>query len=192
MIGNKILSTIFTPSNFNYTWNYTMGYSFTVSQDCYVTELGGCFNGTKSVFLKNKTTGVVIASASVTASNTFSYTELSTPILLTIGNTYQVFVQLVGSGGAYGRITSPVTIGNVTITASGYTAGTATNIDSYTIKSAMYGVADISIVDSISSINMKTKVGDSWKEVQSIYHKVGGVWKPVTKVFTKVSGIWKE
>src|SRR5262245_16937399 len=38
-------------------WNYNMGYGFTPNKTLVVTHLGGFFNGTKTVYLYNRTTG---------------------------------------------------------------------------------------------------------------------------------------
>jgi hypothetical protein len=50
----------------NVNWNYTMGYNFTPQQNGKITKLGGYFNGTKTVYLWDKTTSTLLAQVNVT------------------------------------------------------------------------------------------------------------------------------
>jgi hypothetical protein len=128
-----------------YAWNYTMGYGFTPSKTLTVTALGGFFNGAKTVYLFNRTTGAVIASASVTAANNWAYTYI-TPVILTAGTAYSVGVSLGGSGGAYrnGTAATPRTLADATITGSCYRSGSALEPCAGTVISGInYGMADL-------------------------------------------------
>lgn len=53
------------------------------------------------------------------------------------------------------------------------------------------GYARITAV-KVDSIATSVKVGNSWKQVESIYVKIDGVWKPVEALYTKIGGVWKE
>mgnify|MGYP001572454800 CR=1 FL=1 len=136
----------------NNSWNDAMGYHFTPLKDGKITKLGGFFNGTKVVKLFNKSTGTLLASATVTAGNTWSYASI-TPISVKSGITYTVAVYLKGSGGSLRirrdrKALLPRTFGDIRIQASAYTStyynpsARPTN-SSYT---AMYGQADVEFV----------------------------------------------
>lgn len=53
------------------------------------------------------------------------------------------------------------------------------------------GYARITAV-KVESIAASVKIGDAWKQVESIYVKIDGVWKPVEALYTKIGGVWKE
>ena len=89
-----------TPSRTDLPWNMAMGYHFTPFVDGQVTALGGFFNGTKLVRLFETATGTVLASATVSAANTWSYTPIN-PVSVRPGTTYTVAVYLAGSGASY-------------------------------------------------------------------------------------------
>ncbi|MFH1855661.1 MAG: hypothetical protein ABH836_00340 [Candidatus Omnitrophota bacterium] len=125
----------------NIAWNYTMGYHFTPQEDGKITKLGGYFNGTKTVYLWNKTTGALLAQTTVTANNAWAYTGI-TPVSVIKGQTYTVAVYLNSSGASYRPgINLPQIYGNIKIESSTYVYGNSrpTNI----ITSTMYGQADI-------------------------------------------------
>src|SRR5436305_615190 len=84
----------------NIAWSYTMGYGFTPNKTITVTALGGFFDGTKTVYLYDRTTGAVLASASATAANSWGYAPIP-PVTLTKLSPYSIGVDLAGSGGAY-------------------------------------------------------------------------------------------
>jgi hypothetical protein len=125
-------------------WNYTMGYHFTPLRHGYVTGLGGDFQGVKSVWLWNRTTGAgSIADLVDGAATGFTY-HPTTPILVRASQGYTVGVKLNGSGGSYRYALStplPRTVGDIRIDASTYIAGDARPTNSVT--SVMYGQADI-------------------------------------------------
>lgn len=53
------------------------------------------------------------------------------------------------------------------------------------------GYARITVV-KVDSIAAPVKVGNSWKQVESVYVKIDGVWKPVEALYAKIGGVWKE
>ncbi len=126
----------------NFGWNYTMGYHFTPQKSGRITKLGGFFNGAKTVYLWDKTTGALLAQANVTSANSWNYTSIST-VSVQAGKTYTVAVYLGGSGGSYraGIATLPKIYADIKIEGSTYNSGTArptNNITTY-----MYGQVDI-------------------------------------------------
>jgi hypothetical protein len=133
----------------NVAWSYTMGYAFTPSQVITVTSLGGYFNGTRTVYLYDRTTGAVLASATVTAANSWAYAPI-TPVTLTKLMPYSVAVDLAGSGGAYRTSMSslPSVAAAATIDGSCYRyASTAEPCaTSGLIAGTNYGMADLKYV----------------------------------------------
>jgi hypothetical protein len=130
----------------NIAWNYAMGYHFTPQVTGQVIELGGFLSGTKTVKLFNKSTGVLLAQATVSAANNWSYTAI-TPVAVQAGATYTVAVYLAGSGGSYrnGIITLPQVYGPVRIDGSTYvsTASDPNARPTNNITTRMYGQADV-------------------------------------------------
>ena len=136
----------------NIAWNYAMGYHFTPLVNGQVTALGGYFNGTRTVKLFNKVTGTVLATATVSAANTWAYTGIA-PVNVTAGTTYTIAVYLAGSGASRRSGLSPTlprTFADIRIEGSTYTATstTPTAVPTNTITATMYGQADISFVPS--------------------------------------------
>ncbi|HYN21765.1 MAG TPA: hypothetical protein VE078_12445, partial [Thermoanaerobaculia bacterium] len=130
--------------NTNVSWNYNMGYGFTPNKSLTVTSLGGFFNGTKSVYLYNRSTGAVVASATVTAANSWGYSPI-TPVTLSAGTPYSIAVYLAGSGGAYrsGVAAMPRVLADATIDGSCYrSASAAEPCSSAMVASTNYGMAD--------------------------------------------------
>lgn len=39
---------------------------------------------------------------------------------------------------------------------------------------------------------MRTRIGSSWKNPQSVNAKIGGTWKESTDGFAKINGVWKR
>jgi len=126
-------------------WPYTMGYGFTPNKTITVTALGGFFNGAKTVYLYDRTTGAVLASATATAANSWGYAPIS-PVVLTKSSPYSIGVNLAGSGGAYrASMTSmPTSLTDATIDGSCYRyASTAEPCaSSGLIAGVNYGMAD--------------------------------------------------
>lgn len=135
----------------NVAWNYNMGYAFTPNKTIVVTALGGFFNGTKTVYLYDRTTGAVVASASVTSANGWAYAPI-TPVVLTKDAPYSVAVYLAGSGAAYrtGMAAMPRALTDATIEGSCYrSASTAEPCSSSgTIPMTNYGMADLKYLPS--------------------------------------------
>lgn len=131
----------------NISWNYAMGYHFTPLKDGTITKVGGFFNGTKVVKLFNKSTKTLIASATVTASNSWGYASI-TPISVKAGTTYTVAVYLNGSGGSRRSSLSPALpriFGDIRIEGSTYasTSYNSSKRPTNSIYSTMYGQADV-------------------------------------------------
>jgi len=130
-------------------WPYTMGYAFTPSQVITVTSLGGYFNGTKTVYLYDRTTGAVLASATVTAANGWGYATIA-PVTLTKLMPYSVAVDLAGSGGAYrtNMPSMPSVAAAATIDGSCYRYSSTAEPCGYSglIAGTNYGMADIKYV----------------------------------------------
>jgi hypothetical protein len=129
----------------NIGWDYNMGYAFTPNKTIVVTALGGFFNGTKTVYLYDRTNGAVLASASVTAANGWAYATIL-PVTLLVGNPYSVGVYLAGSGAAYrtGMAAMPRALTDATIDGSCYRSASTAEPCSYSglIPTTNYGMAD--------------------------------------------------
>ena len=127
------------------SWNYTAGYHFTPLQAGQITQLGGLFNGTKTVYLWNKTMGVLLAQTQVTSKNAWSYSDI-VPVDVIPSYTYTVAVALDGSGGshAYDIPSLPLTCGDIRIEGSTFAYGNSRPVS--TVSQQMYGQVDINFV----------------------------------------------
>ena len=127
------------------TWNYTMGYQFTPTVNGQITKLGGFFDGTRTVKLYDSNYNV-LASASVTSANNWSYTAI-TPVSVSSGLVYYVVIDFAGGLGSYwSSLTNayPFTCNNITIQTTVYQNPSGTfNASHLTDPSLMYGLADI-------------------------------------------------
>jgi hypothetical protein len=95
----------------NAGYNMNMGFKFTPTAAATATKLGGLYNGTMIVRLYENPTSMfnetVIAQATHTSANAFSYTPIA-PVALTAGTLYGVAVDLAGgSAAAYTRLEIP-------------------------------------------------------------------------------------
>jgi len=110
-----------TPTSINLTWFQVAGYHFKPLVNGEITKLGGYFNGTKTVKLFNKTTGVLLATTTVSSSNSWSYSAI-TPVPVTAGASYTVAVYLNKSGMSREHLSAanyfPNTYDDIEITAS--------------------------------------------------------------------------
>jgi hypothetical protein len=83
-----------------------MGYHFTPQSNGKIKQLGGQFDGSKTVKLFRRVVGgtsIELASTTVTSTNNgWGYTDI-TPIVVQAGVQYTVAVYLNGSGGTYRR-----------------------------------------------------------------------------------------
>lgn len=129
----------------NLYWNYTMGYSFTPLTDGYITRLGGMFNGTRTIYLWNSSTGELLAQTDVSSSNIWGFTKIA-PVPVTAGTQYTVAVYLRGTGGSFRSQVSPFprTYGNITILGSRYAQGNQLPTAASTAN--MYGQVDVTFV----------------------------------------------
>ncbi len=129
--------------NTNVNWDYTMGYKFSPTQNGQISKLCGYFSGTKPVKLYSSTYAV-LASASVTGSNSWSCTAI-TPVAVASGLDYYVVAYLGGSGAAYQYLPSslPRTCGAVNVKTSVYQSGNIFNSAHSDYGGTMYGATDI-------------------------------------------------
>jgi len=139
--GDNAYGTLTT----NIGWNYAMGYHFTTGVDGNITQLGGLFNGTKTVKLFRRG-GPELASVSVTSNNAWSYVSIPA-VAIAAGVEYTVAAYLTGSGASYSSgVNFPQTFGQVEILGSSY-ASTSSNPDAVpdgiVVTTTMYGQADI-------------------------------------------------
>ena len=135
-----------------------MGYKFTPTTSGKITRLGGFFNGTKTVKLFDASYNL-LASATVTANNTWGYTAI-TPVNVAASSVYYVAVDLQGTGGAWGSLSVPATCSTyITITTGVYEGGSTFDINHTEAGSYIYGMADIYFKLS--------GAGDNWVEATS-------------------------
>ena len=127
--------------------DYNAGYAFTPNKNLTLTHLGGFFNGTRTVYLYNRTTGALLASASVPSANSWVYNRITPTITLTAGTSYTVSVYLPGAGGAYrGGLTSmPSALADATLEGTCYRPSSTAEpcASSGLIAGTDYGMADI-------------------------------------------------
>lgn len=133
-------------------WASNMGYGFTPNKTITVTSLGGFFNGTRTVSLYDRTSGAVLASASVTASNSWAYVPI-TPVTLLKLTSYSVAVYLPGSGGASrtGMTSLPSVLADATIDGSCYRAASTAEpcAASGLLSGTNYGMADLKYLPAV-------------------------------------------
>ena len=141
------------PSNVNITYNWMMGYTFTPQVNGSITKLGGYFNGTKTVRLWKYSDGTFLGSVSHTGSNSWAYTNFSSPVSVTAGTKYVVAVALNGSGASYTRDNTHnigSTYGSIVIECNvlqgGYDSDTMPNWAQPCRTDYWFGVPDITFV----------------------------------------------
>ncbi len=136
----------------NIGWNYAMGYHFAPLVDGEIHELGGFFNGTKTVRLFEKSTGALLAEAQVTAANSWGYSSIK-PIPVLAENTYTVAVYLAGSGASFhsGIDPLPQVYGDIRIEGStyAYTGSDPVARPTNLVTTTMYGQADIKFAPGV-------------------------------------------
>lgn len=127
------------------------GYHFTPLRNGQITAIGGYFNGTKIVRLFNRTTGAVLAEATVTSANTWAYATIAA-VNVVANTNYTVAVYLAGSGGVSRNAVGPFprTYGDVRIDAGamGSTSGTGNSAarPTQTSLTNVPGMADVTFV----------------------------------------------
>jgi hypothetical protein len=136
-------------------WQYLLGHRFTPQVNGTITQLGGYYNGTKTVYLWRWSDGYFLGSVSHTSSNSWTYTDLASSVSIASGTEYYVAVAINNSGGAYidfGGNPLPNTYGNITINYTAYKVG---NFNSTTMPTSFtrdnrtdrtYGMPDITFV----------------------------------------------
>lgn len=173
---------------------YNMGYGFTPNKTIVVTALGGFFSGTKTVYLYDRTTGAVLASATVTAANNWAYAAIA-PVTLVGNSPYSVSVNLGGSGGAYRSLATqlPRTLADATINYSCYRyvngGAAAEPCSSGGVNAAVnYGMADIKYL--VSSPHYQPTEGTLYTDVPGDY--IGGYAFTPNKnlTVTSLGGLW--
>ncbi len=132
------------------SWHYAMGYHFTPQVNGRIIQLGGQFDGTKTVKLFNKATGALLATTSATSTgNGWGYGSIS-PVNVQAGTQYTVAVYLAGSGASYraslGNNFYPKIAGDIQIDATTFIS-TSANANARPININvginMFGQADI-------------------------------------------------
>jgi YD repeat-containing protein len=128
------------------SWNYTMGYQVTPNTPITVTDLGGYFSGTNPVYLYNRSTGAVLASATVTSANAWAYVRLTSRVSMAANAPYSIGVNLPGTGGVEDYpATLPTSNSDAAINGTCYRYASSAEPCSYSglIAGAMYGLADL-------------------------------------------------
>ena len=130
------------------------------------------------------------------------------PINLTWSGTtsyYEVRVRYSSDGGkswtSWAKL-DPTTAQNKTTTPSNYTAFTvydASGILKYAVRAK--GTSGLfsewsdevvyTVVPSITTDNLKLRVGGEWKSSKAVFVKINGEWKKAKKVLIKIGGTWK-
>ncbi|MEM9557229.1 MAG: Ig-like domain-containing protein [Acidobacteriota bacterium] len=137
--------------NLDVPGDFTTGYHFRPSVDGYIVGFGGRFNGTKTVKLWERASGQfpctspTLCQIPVTATNSWSYSELIRPISVQAGIEYTVAGYSQGNGSFYSNVIPfPRTSGAITILGTTVAPGdqrpTSLDVD------AMYGQFDIQFV----------------------------------------------
>tara|TARA_B100001564_G_scaffold78298_1_gene62699 strand:+ start:155 stop:715 length:561 start_codon:yes stop_codon:yes gene_type:complete len=145
------LGSNMTVSNQNInSWNYMMGYAFTPQVNGTVTQLGGYFNGAKTVRLWQRSNGNFLGSVSVSSNNNWSYENLSSSVSVNAGTEYVVAVYINGGGAYQYSWGGPHTYGNVIVNTTlwklGYNSDTYPTWNRELYTNQMYGIADITFV----------------------------------------------
>ncbi|HYX26534.1 MAG TPA: hypothetical protein VFC23_20440, partial [Thermoanaerobaculia bacterium] len=126
--------------------DFTAGYAFTPNKSLTVTALGGLFNGTKTVYLYNRSTGAALASAAVTSSyGGWAYTPI-TPVTLTAGTPYSVALYSAGVGAYRSGLSSmPSALADASVDGTCYRPANTGEPCAYSglIAGVDYGMADL-------------------------------------------------
>ena len=97
---NPLQSSGTSVAGTNNGWQYLLGYRFTPQVNGTITQLGGYYNGTKTVYLWRWSDGLYLGSVSNSSSNNWTYTNLDNSISVSSGTEYYVAVAINGSGGS--------------------------------------------------------------------------------------------
>ena len=148
---NPFQSSGLSPQHINIAWNYMFGFNFTPQVNGTITQLGGYYNGTKTVYLWRWSDGFYLGSVSNSSNNNWTYTDLESSISVTSGTQYFVAVAVNGSGGCRFNTSLPKTYGNIVINRSYYKSGTFNSTTMPTSWSGnhqgyIWGSADITFI----------------------------------------------
>ena len=153
---NPLQSSGLSIAGINYRWQYLMGYRFTPQVNGTITQLGGYYNGTKTVYLWRWSDGYFLGSVSHTSSNSWTYTDLASSVSIASGTEYYVAVAInytpAGAYIAFGGDRLPNTYGNITINYTAYKSGNfnsttmPTSFNTSTRTDYTYGMPDITFV----------------------------------------------
>jgi len=148
------------------SWNSSMGYMFTPTQNGQITQLCGYFSGTKTVKLYDSTLTWddsggyygVLTSVEVTSSNNWSCASI-TPLSVVANHAYFVVVELAGSGGCYGNSSSYPRTCQAVIVNYGINGVNRSNLIIDDSSGYMRGMADVVFVSSAAYTLAVTKSG---------------------------------
>tara|TARA_B100001564_G_C20666709_1_gene684173 strand:- start:1731 stop:2306 length:576 start_codon:yes stop_codon:yes gene_type:complete len=149
---NPLQSSGTSVAGTNNGWQYLLGYRFTPQVNGTITQLGGYYNGTKTVYLWRWSDGLYLGSVSNSSSNNWTYTNLDNSISVSSDTEYYVAVAINGSGGSYFGLNLPQTYGNIRVNYTAYKSGnfnSTTFPSSFTVSNRTnytYGLPDITFV----------------------------------------------
>jgi hypothetical protein len=168
----------------------TAGYGFKPNKTIVVTALGGFFNGTKTVYLFDRTNGAVLASASVSSANNWSYTPIA-PVTLLLNNPYSVAVYSAGAGAYRGSMTSmPSTLADATIEGTCYKPGNSGEpcASSGLISATNYGMVDIKYL--VSNPLYEPTDGTLYTDIAGDFIAGYGFTPNKNLTVTSLGGLW--
>ena len=133
--------------------DYNAGYEFTPQVDGQISQLGGFYNGSKTVRLYDAESGDTLAAAEVTAANDWAYTSIM-PVDVTAGHRYSVAVTTEFRGATMyfglGFPMFPQTYDDITIERVVW--GLGASRPTFELVNQMWGQADIGFVPAGSVV----------------------------------------
>ena len=174
----------------NVAGDATGGYAFTPNKTIVLTALGGFFNGTKTVYLYDRTNGAVLASATVTAANNWAYTQIA-PVTLLLWNPYSVAVYSAGNGAYRASMTSmPSKLADATIEGTCYRPASTAEPCGYSglIAGTNYGMADIKYL--VSNPLYQPTDGTLYTDVSGDFVAGYGFTPNKSLTVTSLGGLW--
>lgn len=174
----------------NVAGDSTAGYGFKPNKTIVVTALGGFFNGTKTVYLFDRTNGAVLASAAVSSANGWAYTPIA-PVTLLVNNPYSVAVYSAGAGSYRGSMASmPSTLADATIEGTCYRAGNGNEpcASSGLIAGNDYGMVDVKYL--VSNPLYEPTDGTLYTDVAGDFIAGYGFTPNKNLTVTSLGGLW--